>query len=391
MRWPAAGVDRGWGSVSILALFLFLFAAPAAAAEFTILTPLADSVVYAREPETHLVVKVANAGDLARLHIEGGTEVRQLGRWQHDESYYVHFALGLKPGRNSFTVAPFNQRIKFSYRPLRTLINIDFAPPAVYRFHRNQKMPAECGHCHTDQLPADSAIDPKRLRQMYGDFSFSPECYSCHKKLANGSAWQHSPAANLLCKTCHEEQANPGRVIIPGGKPAELCFECHVYARNWNTMGHMHGPTGTGDCTICHNPHGDKYQYQLWAEGQAELCVACHRDKQRFLVTPVSARFKPHGILQGAGCVACHSPHATETRFQLYKPINELCGGCHVKMKGLKRGHPVGGHPLSGVKDLRRPDRELACSGCHNPHGSEFMYLLIGDNLGGHVCSKCHH
>ncbi|MDH3360603.1 MAG: cytochrome c3 family protein, partial [Desulfobulbaceae bacterium] len=70
---------------------------------------------------------------------------------------------------------------------------------------------------------------------------------------------------------------------------------------------------------------------------------------------------------------------------------NDLCSGCHLKMKGLLRGHPVGGHPLKGVRDLRRPERELACSGCHNPHGSEFKYLLIGDNLGGHVCTKCHH
>ena len=31
------------------------------------------------------------------------------------------------------------------------------------------------------------------------------------------------------------------------------------------------------------------------------------------------------------------------------------------------------------------------CSTCHNPHGSDYKFLLIGDILGGQVCSQCHY
>lgn len=386
---------RGWRRV-LIALTVFLVhsvAAAAVAGDVVIMTPMQDSIIYARRPVTHLVVKVFNAVDLQRLHLEGeGDElIKPSGVWSVRDEHYAHFTMRLKSGRNKFVLNPGSQAIKVSYRPLRTLINMDFEAPAVYRFHRKEAIPAACGQCHTSELPADSGLDPKQQKLMYGEFAFSPECYSCHRSQASGSKWQHGPAANVLCNLCHKDPDKGGRIAIPGGKPAENCFKCHVQGRQWSKMAHMHGPTGTGDCTICHNPHGDEYQFQLWADGAGKLCVACHGDKQRFLEEGRSVRFRPHGIVQGGGCIACHSPHATETRFQLYRPINDLCSGCHMKMKGLKRGHPVGGHPLQGVRDLRRPDRELACSGCHNPHGSEYMYLLIGDNLGGHVCSKCHH
>ncbi|WP_083817708.1 cytochrome c3 family protein [Thermodesulfatator indicus] len=27
---------------------------------------------------------------------------------------------------------------------------------------------------------------------------------------------------------------------------------------------------------------------------------------------------------------------------------------------------------------------------CHNPHGSAYNHLLIGDVVGGKICIKCH-
>ena len=151
---------------------------------------------------------------------------------------------------------------------------------------------------------------------------------------------------------------------------------------------YVHGPAATGDCTVCHDPHGGEFPYMLWADPKVDLCIACHTDKQD--VKKKKKGFVEHGIIEGLGCSACHSPHASDYRFQLAGSINDVCVSCHIAMKGITEGHPVGNHPLSDVDDPRRKGRELSCTSCHNPHGANYQYLLIGSLLGGHVCSKCH-
>ena len=155
-------------------------------------------------------------------------------------------------------------------------------------------------------------------------------------------------------------------------------------------MKHIHGPVGTGDCTICHDPHGGNNRFQLWADGKGKLCVICHEDKKKYLAVTPRQKLKVHGILTARGCVACHSPHATDYKFQLFAEINDLCVSCHTELKGLKKGHPSAGHPLVGVEDPRRLGTSMSCTSCHNPHGSDYSYLLIGENRGGLICAKCH-
>ena len=127
----------------------------------------------------------------------------------------------------------------------------------------------------------------------------------------------------------------------------------------------------------------------LWADPKIDICIVCHEDMED--IQKRQRGFYQHGIILGNGCAACHSPHASDYRFQLGGTINEVCVSCHISMKGIEVGHPVGNHPLSGGEDPRRKGREFSCSSCHNPHGERYKYLLIGSLLGGHVCSKCHH
>ena len=215
----------------------------------------------------------------------------------------------------------------------------------------------------------------------------SAACYSCHKEMLRESVWHHSPAANVLCKICHQPDPTVEKIIIPSGKISPLCFTCHVNERRWPDMPHVHGPVGTGDCSVCHNPHGDRYPKQLWADGKEELCLACHTDKKQFTKSgTVSYR---HGILLGNGCIICHEPHATNHRFQLHRSINNLCISCHPYLN-TKQGHPITGHPVQGPKDPRRADRDFSCTSCHNPHGSQYRYMLIDTHLGNRVCRKCH-
>ena len=188
--------------------------------------------------------------------------------------------------------------------------------------------------------------------------------------------------------TCHRRGDGNRKITTLVGRVDETCFSCHINKRKWMKNSYIHGPAATGDCTVCHDPHGGKFPYMLWADPKMDICIACHTDKQN--IKKKKKGFVEHGIIEGNGCSACHSPHASDYRFQLADSINNVCVSCHISMKGVEDGHPVGNHPLSGTDDPRRKGRELSCSSCHNPHGANYQYLLIGSLLGGHVCSKCH-
>ncbi len=163
-------------------------------------------------------------------------------------------------------------------------------------------------------------------------------------------------------------------------------FFCHTSKRWWMTKKYIHGPVAAGDCLACHDPHVSSYKYLLWADSKIKLCLSCHTDKEKEFEEP---GYKFHGIINGKGCVVCHSPHATDYPYQLYKPIQPLCGSCHPKFLKIKKDHPVAGHPVSGVKNPIKPQKMLNCASCHDPHGSKYEKLLIG-RYGSAFCFKCH-
>ncbi len=380
--------------VRILVLFLIgylcLFAGIADA--LTILAPDASKIlVNSRRSFVHMVIRSSGKVNAGRIVVEketGQGRINPLGSWQGNNGYYfLHYILPLKSGMNIFMVEPGKRRIRIRYRPLATLLNYNSSASSAYHFHRQKVVPVVCSGCHSQGFPGEQNIlERERIKCK----DFSPVCYSCHRRLADAGRWRHSPSFNLYCLGCHEGNKGRGDIVVIQGRVDDTCLRCHVNGRKWKKMGHIHGPVGVGDCTVCHDPHGARYKYQLWADGKAALCVACHADKKR-LISGTPLGFHVHGIVKGGGCTICHSPHATENIFQLLEPINKLCVGCHVTMKGIIVGHPVGGHPVKGPRDPRRPGRRFGCTSCHNPHGSNYAYLLIGDLLGGHVCSKCHH
>jgi len=389
---PVQGTPQG---LIVLVIVLLFHLASQQALAVTILTPdpTGKLMIQARRSTTSLILKVINEQEMAGLRVarEGRRDsepqiIDPMGQWRDSGSIYVHYTLPLKKGNNIFTIFPDERELKIRYRPVRTLINVDFEDPAAYLFHRQTVVPKVCAICHTEKLPEDADLDLKRLER---NEDFSPLCFSCHRQLINRSMWLHSPSANVYCMSCHQEGHEKTTITVISGRVDQICFDCHVNKKKFREQPHVHGPVGTGDCTVCHDPHGDKFKFQLWAEHRSGLCIGCHTDKRDLMKRREG--FYSHGILRGGGCKACHDPHASETRFQLIKPINELCSSCHTRLLGVEKGHPVGNHPLKGKPDPRRKGRELSCSSCHNPHGSSFRYLLIGDMLGGHVCSKCHH
>ncbi len=369
---------------SALLLLSVLLLESTEAAELTVLTPKSGAIILSRQSETYVVVK-SDAPLIDKPTLQSGDDLyTPLDAWSINGQTYYHFLVSLKPGKNAFLLKPGETPIRFKHRPFRSMLTLKPNSPGVFLFHQQTELQKECALCH-DKSPQSAPIKTP----FSSCDSYTTDCFSCHKSLTNQSAYTHAPSSGRLCLACHADPEKVDTISFPKGRMDRLCLSCHTGSIKWLSKPHLHGPVGTGDCTVCHNPHGDQFPFQLWAEPTLGLCVACHTDKRK-LGLERSTGYFAHGILKGNGCVICHDPHASENRFQLRKPINELCASCHINVDSINKEHPVRGHPVQGPRDPRRTDREFSCTSCHNPHGSMFSFLLIGDVLGGHVCGKCH-
>ena len=369
--------------LAMVCVCLTVLPGPALASSFEILTPQSGSRVVARNPETHLVLRQPEA-ELKRLvRVEKtGQILKPLVTMEGDEFTFLHYRLPLMPGKNSFTLLPDDQRLELTYQQVQAEVILKNLGKDTVFFHQGSKLPESCRDCH--DLRATETITPAGLEKQTA-------CVVCHPQVVDKGVWQHSTTINQQCLSCHQLSVDPWRIGLPELRIQEVCVSCHTSDRTWFSKKSIHGPLIVGGCTLCHNPHGENNRNQLWAEGSRDICIVCHSDK-RDLVTERKNKRVPnvHGIIFGAGCVACHDPHATDQDYMLLKPTNELCSGCHPDVLLKTAGHPVANHPVSAPRERRRPGRQLTCASCHDPHGSPNGYMLIKPLLGGLLCRECH-
>jgi DmsE family decaheme c-type cytochrome len=132
------------------------------------------------------------------------------------------------------------------------------------------------------------------------------------------------------------------------------------------------GPHASRDvaCTSCHEVHTGHDRVRDKLT-QSEVCFACHKDIRAMINRPAR-----HPIKEGkVACSDCHNAHGTAGEKLLVRDnVNDTCYACHME----KRGPFVRTH---------QPVQEN-CSICHNPHGS------VNDNLlkarGPWLCQQCH-
>lgn len=308
-------------------------AAPYYENEVEIITPDLEKFSFiSRSKLVNFVQRIVNKNEIVKARLVNkstGEKYEPTGCYEKGGAFYAHYRLRLRNGENEIEAFPSGKLITANFIPMKSLLELDFNIPNTYLFHRESNIPPECIGCHLGELTAE--IKDTSLRS-----SQSAECSSCHADIFKDK-WQHLPVGKLQCRACHETDSSKGVLTIPTGKIEKLCYDCHTnFETLINNGTYIHGPVGSGDCTICHDPHGSGEQYLLWAE------------------------------------------------------INELCIACHVSFKGEKKGHPVPNHPLEGNNDPRRKGFPFSCTSCHNPHGSKYKYLLIGDDRGGRICTMCH-
>ena len=186
-----------------------------------------------------------------------------------------------------------------------------------------------------------------------------------------------------------------GKSIAAGAPPGpEVCKGCHsaVVAYYEGSIhgqkGNLKGPANAGQCSTCHgdatahvqagggkgvggikNPGGKT----MSADDKNATCLACHAGGSKRTHWDGSTH-----QTRGTACTSCHSMHSPDrVLVKLTQP--EVCLTCHKQQRTeIQRTfrHPI----LEG---------KVACSDCHNPHGSIGRALMKRDSVTD-TCFQCH-
>ena len=333
MRHPVPMIAMGLALAALMPA-----ASPASADALRVLLPAAGALVSGSGVLT--VVVELDSGIVptdARVRLNGADLRSGVPHARTDGVTVVHWSARLAPGANTFDVTlgdPASPRVRVEravfYR--EAIFSID-EPPRTFRrqpFHVAASETA-CRACHrVDPVTTDAAPGaPERST-----------CHGCHREKTAMKA-VHGPAALWACTKCHDPATTPARYATPS-PVMPLCFGCHEEQRDWFWNNKFrHGPTATGMCTICHDSHGSSQAYFL-KKAAWDLCTTCHAEKGT---------------------------------------------GRHVVAWG-----PGGQtHPTRHRADPVRPERELSCASCHNPHAAPGAKLWnFGVTRWGDLCVRCH-
>jgi len=195
-----------------------------------------------------------------------------------------------------------------------------------------------------------------------------------------------TPFAGLQCEACHGPgDKHAGRVRGDEVRTPVPFFSSKSPAsadeHNAVCLGCHREATGAGwpgstheenetACNDCHQVHVRKDPV-LQVALQTDVCLGCHKDKRADLFKPSS-----HPLRQGEmACSNCHNPHGSAGEHLLIKTdVNQTCFDCHAD----KRGPHLWEH-APAAED---------CSLCHMPHGSNHPALLT--HRPPRLCQQCH-
>lgn len=248
---------------------------------------------------------------------------------------------------------------------------------------------------HAESAPTPAAT-PAPAGKASDALDRDSECTRCHdenekKPILSIYQTAHGNKADSRtpsCQSCHGEsvkhlsgKSNSPDVIF-GAKasgaysPSEAkdqnkaCLTCHE--KDQKRTNWQGGAHQVADvaCSSCHVSH-TAYDKVRDKQTQPEVCFTCHKD-QRAQVQ----KFSHHLIAEGkVACSDCHNPHGSAGPKLLVKnTVTETCYTCHAEKRGpfLWEHQPV-------TED---------CSNCHTPHGSNITPLL--KSRAPFLCQECH-
>ncbi|MEQ1559422.1 MAG: DmsE family decaheme c-type cytochrome [Methyloglobulus sp.] len=229
-----------------------------------------------------------------------------------------------------------------------------------------------CTRCH------DETDKPKVLpiyqtpHGVRGD-ARTPSCQSCH-----GESEAHVKNTGGDGKESDDDENRPKTEVIFSGpdksspeKLNDTCMSCHQAGLRVHWTSSQHETNGVV-CTSCHTSHTPRDRVlDKTTTSQSEVCYNCHKTQRS------EARlFSKHPLMFAKmACSSCHNPHGSNGPKMLVKnSVNETCYTCHAEKRGpfLWEHQPV-------IED---------CSNCHTPHGSNNPPLL--KTRTPWLCQECH-
>jgi DmsE family decaheme c-type cytochrome len=163
-----------------------------------------------------------------------------------------------------------------------------------------------------------------------------------------------------------------GSGAYPPDEPAALAGVC-LGCHKSGARSHWSGSQHQREdmsCVSCHQVHTPRDPV-LTKQTQPEVCFTCHKEQRAQL-----HRISIHPVLEGKlACSNCHNPHgSTGPKLLVKNSVNETCFTCHDE----KRGPFLWEHqPVSDD-----------CTNCHTPHGSSNEPLLKARLPW--LCQDCH-
>jgi DmsE family decaheme c-type cytochrome len=242
----------------------------------------------------------------------------------------------------------------------------------------------EPGQGGAQSAPKDLVLNGDAKCTRCHDQDDSPQVLSIGKTRHGTVADSRTPT----CTSCHgdsDAHANntqggakippPDRTftkksVTPVEVRNEACLSCH---QKDSRRSHWMGSTHQSRdvaCSSCHQVHAAKDRVRDKLT-QPEVCFTCHKEQRAQVNRP-----SHHPILEGkVACSDCHNPHGSVgPKLMKRDSVNETCYTCHMEKRGpfVRNHEPV-------AED---------CANCHNPHGTTADSLL--KSRPPFLCQQCH-
>ncbi|MEY2689324.1 MAG: hypothetical protein RL375_3523 [Pseudomonadota bacterium] len=179
-------------------------------------------------------------------------------------------------------------------------------------------------------------------------------CLECHD--ADNDTATHTTA--LIFKSRHGQRGNAKAPFGPGGLQCEAC----------HGPGARHSLKGDPKATSSLKPNSFMSVAQ-----RNEPCLSCHQDNKR------NAWHSGGHDRNEVACIDCHKLHTDRDAVMAKSTEAEVCYTCHKQQRA--DFFKASSHPL-------RQGR-MACSDCHNPHGSTGPAMLVKSSV-NQTCYTCH-